>query len=179
VLEAASSYGRRGIETLHTESIALFNQHEPAEPEVFGRPVAFDCFPSSNDIDEDGQSERDAILMASVRKILGGNVALSASGVQVPSFLGNGTSLVVEFERAVDVKTAADALSTATGVDLWQEDGEAPSLRSASGRREVLVGRLRRDSSSENALALWMVADTPSLAAANAVDLAVARLRVN
>ena len=179
VLEAASCFGRRGIETLHIESSALFNQHEPPELEAFGQRIAFDCFPSSSDLDEEGQGERDALLMASVRKILGSDVALSATGVQVPSFLGHASSLVVEFEREVDVKSAADALSCATGVELWPDEGEGPSLRAASGRREVLVGRLRRDRSAENALALWMVADTPSLAAANAVDLAVARLHVN
>jgi len=179
VLEAASSCGRRGIETLHSESIALFNQQDVSEPEVFGRSIAFDCFPSSSDIDDDGQSENDKLLVATVRQVLGEGVAIFASSIQVPSFLGHATSLTVEFDREVDVKTAADALSRANGVDLWQEDERGPSLRAASGRREVLVGRLRRDTSSDNTLALWMVTDTPSLAAANAVDLAVARLHVN
>ena len=179
VLEGASCFGRRAIETLHSESVALFNQQAAEEPELFGRPIAFDCFPSSSGIDEQGQSEREALLVASVRQILGEDVVLSATSVQVPSFLGHASSLTIEFEGAVDVKTAADALSRAKGVDLWQEEGQSPSLRTASGRREVLVGRLRGDPSSENALALWMVADTPALAAANAVDLAVARLHVN
>lgn len=179
VLEAASCYGRRGIETLHSESIALFNQQEAQEPEIFGRPIAFDCFPSPSDIGEEGQGERDLMLTASVRQILGEGIAISATSVQVPSFLGHASSLVVELEQEVDVKKAADALSRAKGVEVWQQDEQGPSLRAAAGSRDVLVGRLRRDPSAENALALWMVADTPALAAANAVDLAVARLHVN
>jgi len=182
VLEAASCFGRRSIETLHVESVALFNQQAPPEPELFGRPIAFDCFPTARDLDEQGQGERDALLLASVRRLLGAGVRLSATSVQVPSFLGHASSLVVDFEREVDVKAAADALASAPRVELWQRDegpGESPSLRAASGRGEVLVGCLRGDPSAEHALALWMVADTPALAAANAVDIAVARLHLN
>ena len=51
--------------------------------------------------------------------------------------------------------------------------------RAAAGREEVLVGRVRRDATVEHGLLLWFAADVLRLAAANAVSLAVARLRLH
>ena len=179
VLEAASSHGRRAIEALHAESVAIFSQREPPESGVASRPLAFDCFPGFGEPDEDGRISREVSLGASVSRILDTEVALSVTAVQVPSFLGHASSLVIETREPLQAAAADEILSRARGIEMWQEDAEGPSLRAAAGRREVLVGRLRADPSAQNALALWMVADTPALAAANAVDLAVARLHVN
>ena len=44
---------------------------------------------------------------------------------------------------------------------------------------EVLVGRVRRDGSVEHGLLLWFAADVLRMAAANAVSLAVTRLRLH
>jgi len=49
--------------------------------------------------------------------------------------------------------------------------------RAAAGRDAVLVGRVRRDPSRESGLLLWLASDVLRLAAANAVQLAVAHLR--
>ena len=48
-----------------------------------------------------------------------------------------------------------------------------------AGGEQVLVGRLRSDPSVEHGLQLWLAADVLRLAAANAVRLAVSRLRVH
>jgi aspartate-semialdehyde dehydrogenase len=48
-----------------------------------------------------------------------------------------------------------------------------------AGRDVVLVGRVRRDPSTPHGLLLWVVADALRLAAANAVELAAARLQLH
>ena len=112
-------------------------------------------------------------------RLLGPDVGIGATCVQVPSFLGQASVLSVETLRPIDVKQAEDWLASAPGVHVWTQDAEGPSMRASAGHREALVGRVRRDESTENALSLWISADVIALAAANAVDLAVARLQLS
>ncbi|MEE9607180.1 MAG: Asd/ArgC dimerization domain-containing protein [Myxococcota bacterium] len=176
-LDAASVGGRSGIESLFSESLAIFNQHEAPEPGAFSRPVAFDCLPSIGPIGTDGRSAREAELTGSLARLLGPRVQLAASVVQVPAFVGHGSALAVETERPLDPKGAEVAFAAAERVELWEGDEPGPTTRAAAGREAVLVGRVRRDPSLTNGLLLWLVADPLRLAASCAVALAEARLR--
>jgi aspartate-semialdehyde dehydrogenase len=177
-LEAASRGGREGIESLSAETVALFNQSDPPEPQVFGRPVAFDCVPVLGRLEADGSTDHEAQLAALVRRLLGERVGIAVSCVQVPTFCGDGSSLAIETERGADPSEAIDRLRKAPGVEVESPDG-APTTRSVAGTDRVRVGRVRRDPSSTGGLLLWLAADTLRLAASNAVDLAEARLRTH
>ncbi|NRA00795.1 MAG: hypothetical protein HRU01_30275 [Myxococcales bacterium] len=182
VLDAVSAVGTRGVEVLHGESVAVFNQAEMPEPELFGKSVAFDCLPAtraSGAFEPDGSTTREKSLVSVLGRLLGHDVGIGATCVQVPSFLGQASVLSVETLRPIDVKQAEDWLASAPGVHVWTQDAEGPSMRASAGHREALVGRVRRDESTENALSLWISADVIALAAANAVDLAVARLQLS
>ncbi len=177
--EAASLGGRLGIESLYRESLALFNQQEPPEPDVFARPVAFDCIPALGAVRETGDTEREAALAAAAARLLGGDVVLAATCIQVPIFVGFGSVLAIETARDLDAKQAAGALAAAPGVELWEGEADGLTLRAVAGRDQALVGRLRVDPSAEHGLLLWLSADLLRLAAANAVELAEARLRLH
>jgi aspartate-semialdehyde dehydrogenase len=75
------------------------------------------------------------------------------------------------------VKQAEDALASAAGVELWRGEPSGLTLRAAAGRDRVLVARVRRDPTCETGLLLWLASDVLRLAAANAVAVAIARLR--
>jgi aspartate-semialdehyde dehydrogenase len=177
--EAASSGGRPGIESLYRESLAIFNQEEAPEPDVFSRPVAFDCIPALGEVREAGDTDREAVLTAAVGRLLGGDVKLAATRIQVPIFVGFGSVLAVETTRGLDAKQAAGALAATPGVELWEGDADGLTLRAAAGSDGALVGRLRGDPSAERGLLLWLSADLLRLAAANAVELAEARVRLH
>jgi len=178
-LEAASAGGRAGIESLYQESIAVFNQRDLPEPEIFSRPVAFDCMPSTGGAEESCATERETGVTRALERLLGGDVKLALTGVQVPAFVGLGGTAAVEMADELDPKRAEDVLSKAPGVALWEGETDGLTLRAAAGREEVLVGRVRRDESVEHGLLLWFTADVLRMAAANAVSLAVARLRLH
>jgi aspartate-semialdehyde dehydrogenase len=176
-VEAASRGGRRGIESLYQESIAIFSQEELPAPEVFGRPVAFDCIPALGDVGSGGATAAEELLQGSVARVLGGGVRVCATLIQVPAFVGFGASLAIETQRPMDPKEALEALAEAPGVELWRGEASDQTLRAAAGRDAVLVGRVRRDPSRDSGLLLWLASDVLRLAAANAVQLAIARLR--
>jgi len=177
LLEAASWRGREGIDALYRESIALFNQEELPEPEVFGRPVAFDCIAALGEVDEEtGASEREEAVSDALSRLLAGTPGIALTIVQVPAFVGLGASLMIETERPLDPALAEGVLGKAPGIERWDDDADGATLRAAAGFQEVLAARVRRDPSAENALQLWLAADPLRLAAANAVRLAVALL---
>jgi aspartate-semialdehyde dehydrogenase len=118
--------------------------------------------------------EREVAL--ALRRLLGPELRVLVSAVQVPAFVGAAALLEIETERALDPKQAAEWLARAPCVELCAEP-DGPTLRAAAGRAEVLVGRLRADPSRAGALVLWLCFDPLCLSAANAVALAAARLR--
>ncbi|UCE86478.1 MAG: hypothetical protein JSU66_01710 [Deltaproteobacteria bacterium] len=178
VLEAVSGHGLRGIESLHDETVALLSQREMPDPSVFPGPVAFDCLPRVGGVDPDGHTGRERALARDVRRLLGENLRVAASVLQVPTFTGDGTLLAVETERELPLSDALAAFEKAPGVALVEGDF-GPTTRSTAGSAEVLIGRMRSDPSSPRGLLLWIVADTLRLAAANAVKLAETRFRAN
>jgi len=172
LLGSAASAGMRGTDALLQESLALFNQQDPPEPGVFARPVAFDCGPGA-----EADADREERMVGELKRLLGAEVGIHLTAVQVPTFLGLGCSVDLETRDPLSAIEAAELLAEAPGVDLWSEGVPGPTLRAASGRDSVLVGRLREDPTAANALGLWISCDPVSLAAANAVKLAEARLR--
>jgi len=178
-LEGASAGGRDGIESLFQESIALFNQEDLPQPTAFRRPVAFDCLPALGEVGEDGATDNERAVVDALGRLLDPAVGCAITSVQVPTFAGFGGVATLETERPLDPKQAEDLLARAPGVEIWEESADGLTLRAATGREEVWVSRVRRDPTVEHGLQLWIVADVLRVAAANAVRLAVARLRLH
>ena len=181
VLHSASASGRGGIEALSGQTIALLSQRPIADSEVFPGQLAFDCqahaaMPGEAGPD-DGVTAGEARLASALRRLLGPDVGLAATSVQVPTFAGEASTLAVETERALAPGPAARVLEDAPGVEVWRGPG-GPGMRDVVGRDVVVVGRVRRDGSlgdEDRGLLLWLVADPVRLAASNAVKLARAR----
>jgi aspartate-semialdehyde dehydrogenase len=114
-------------------------------------------------------------LRAETRKILGlSGLPLQATCVRVPVLVGHAQAIWVETEDRLAPEQARELLAVAPHVAL--EDLPTPS--EAAGRDEVLVGRIRRDPTEPNGLALWAVNDNLRKGAAlNAVQIAEALLR--
>ena len=172
VVHPVAHAGRRGIASLSAETIALLSQGESPEPDVFPGPVAFDCIPFTD------ASLLETRLCADVSRLLGGEVELAVTCVQVPTFVGEGSSLAIETRAPLSADDAMAALEKADGVELWSGDG-APSTRDTSGRDDALVGRVRSDPSRRNGVLLWVATDGLRLVAAEVVGLAETRLRLN
>jgi aspartate-semialdehyde dehydrogenase len=186
VVYPASHGGRRGVQSLSAETIALLSQTEPPGPDVFPGPVAFDCLPGALGADraqeaaeEGGATALERRLRAELARLVDDAPGFAISAVQVPTFVGEGSSLAVELRSRISVDDAMAALEKAQGVELWAAGDGAPSTRDSAGREDALVGRVRRDPSRENGLLLWVATDGLRLAAAEVVGLAEMRLRLN
>jgi aspartate-semialdehyde dehydrogenase len=180
LLESAGGEGRKGVAALSGESLALFNQSELPEPDVFGKALAFDCLTGETDeAGEPAHTSSEARLVSELNRLLGEDLRISVTAIRVPTFAGQGSALTVELEPGTSLEDLLKVLEDAPGLSLYANEAEAvvpgPSLRDAAGRDEVILGRVRPDSSAEDSFLLWAVGDPIRLAAVNAVELAMER----
>ncbi len=176
-LTSASAAGRAGVEALSAESIALFNQQDAPEAVLADVPRAFDCIPATGPEEEHGETESEVRVGRSLHRLLGDEVGLALSMLRVPTFVGDGATLLITTREAITPDEARRALASAPAIELCEgDDPRAATTRTAAGRDVVLVGRVRRDPSCEQGLQLWLAADGVRLAAVHGARIAAAWL---
>jgi aspartate-semialdehyde dehydrogenase len=118
----------------------------------------------------DDEFDEEYKLRAETQKILGlTDLRIQAACIRIPVLVGHGQAIWVETEEPLSPEEARSILGSAPHVVL--DDFATPG--SAAGRDEVLVGRIRRDSTESKGLALWTVNDNLRKGAAlNAVQVA-------
>jgi aspartate-semialdehyde dehydrogenase len=173
--QAVSGAGAAGITEL-TEQSSAYLKGEPLVSSLFRHPIAFNLFSHDSEVGSDGYNEEEAKLLLESRKILGvPELLISATCIRVPVFRAHSEAIHAEFERAVTPHEAHEVLAQAAGVTLVDDPASNtfPMPLQASGKDDVLVGRLRSDSSRPGALALFVSGDQIRKGAAlNAVQIA-------
>lgn len=173
--QSASGAGARAMEEVKVQSIAIL-QGETPKPEVFPYPLAFNLFPHNSPMTELGYCEEEMKMVKETRKIFGApELRITATCIRVPVLRAHSEALNIEFSEPFPVEKAREILAKAAGVQLV-EDWQAnyfPMPIEATGRDEVLVGRIRQDISNPNGLELWLSGDQIRKGAAlNAVQIA-------
>jgi aspartate-semialdehyde dehydrogenase len=157
--QSASGAGRRAMDELRDQAVALLSFKEP-KVEAFPRRLAFDCLPEVGALDADGAAAEERRLVAETRRVLGlADLALGVTCVRVPVFVGDAMAVHVELDRPLDPAAAAEALASRPGLRVETDPADYPTAQEAAGSDDVLVGRLRRDPCAPHGLALWTVAD--------------------
>ena len=106
---------------------------------------------------------------ASARNTVAAMPGRSGTCVRVPVYTGHSLSLNLSFARDLPPEEARELLAEAPGVELV----DVPTPLAAAGRDPSYVGRIRRDPTVENGLALFVSNDNLRKGAAlNAVQIA-------
>jgi aspartate-semialdehyde dehydrogenase len=174
--QSVSGAGKEGMDELFNQTRAVY-VNDPATPEQFTKPIAFNCIPHIDRFMEDGSTKEEWKMAVETRKILDPNIAVVATCVRVPAFVGHAEAVHVEFEAPITETEAWDALRDAPGVQVVdkREDGGYVTQIDAAGEDAVFVSRLRRDLTVPHGLAFWCVSDNLRKGAAlNAVQIAEA-----
>jgi aspartate-semialdehyde dehydrogenase len=119
----------------------------------------------------DGEEfDEESKLRDETRKIMElPSLPIQATCVRVPVMVGHAEAIWAEFEQPLGAERAREVLAAAPSVRV--ED--FPSPGKAAGEDEVLVGRIRRDPTVENGLALFLAGDNLRKGAAlNAIQIA-------
>ncbi len=173
--QAVSGTGAAAIEELRTQSAGYLAGDEPA-PSVYPHPIAFNVLPHIGSFDETGYSDEETKVIAETKKMLGmPDLRVSATCVRVPVLNGHSESVQIETVDKITADQARQLLMAAPGAVLMDEPSATvyPLPRLASGRDEVLIGRIREDLSHPRGLAFWLSSDNLRKGAAtNAVQIA-------
>jgi aspartate-semialdehyde dehydrogenase len=173
--QSVSGTGKEAVEALSDGARAILEGKEPVD-NVYPHPIAFNLLPHIGAFDEGGVSEEEWKMVNESRKIMHlPDLRVSGITVRVPVFRGHGESITCQFERDITPDEARGILSKAPGVKVEDDPNEAvyPTPVRAAGKDDVFVGRIRRDTGLDKALALWVVADNLRKGAAlNAVQIA-------
>ena len=173
--QSASGAGARAMEEMKQQAAAIL-QGETPKAEIFPYPLAFNLFPHNSKLNQLGYCEEEMKMVNETRKIFGApDIRITATCVRVPVLRAHSEAINLEFGKPFPVQKAKEILSRASGVKLV-EDWQAnyfPMPMEASGKDEVLVGRIREDISNPGGLELWLSGDQIRKGAAlNAVQIA-------
>lgn len=173
--QSASGAGARAMAEVKAQAAAIL-QGETPKAEVFPYQLAFNLFPHNSQLNELGYCEEEMKMVNETRKIFGDrDIKITATCIRVPVLRAHSEAINLEFAQPFSVAKAREILSTAPGVKLV-EDWQAnyfPMPIEATGKDEVLVGRIRQDISHPCGLEIWLSGDQIRKGAAlNAVQIA-------
>ncbi len=173
--QAVSGSGARAIAELKRQ-IGETQSGQPVTREVFPHVIAFNVLPHVDSFLESGYTKEEMKMQIEGRRIMHlPDFRASVTCVRVPVYRAHSVAVSAEFERAVSLAEARDALARAPGIELRDEPANNlyPMPLETAGKDDCQVGRLRLDCALENGLAFWVSGDQLLKGAAlNAVQIA-------
>jgi aspartate-semialdehyde dehydrogenase len=160
--QAVAGAGGAAVDGLASETrAALEGRHELSGTQK--REIAFNAVPQIDLFAEDGYTKEEIKMANETRKILHApDIAISATCVRIPTFFGHAMSVWAEFERPIDPAEARDLIAASGAVRVVDDPANEvyPTPADVVGTDDVLVGRIRGDSSNPGGLALWTLTDS-------------------
>ncbi len=180
--QAVSGAGIAGLAELEKHARDHLDGKEIV-PEVFAYPIAFNLIPQIDIFVEDDYTREEMKMVWETRKIMHApELKIAPTAVRVPVFRSHSESINLETEKPITPAQARQILAKAPGI-IVQDDPAAqlyPMPLYSSDTDEVYVGRIRKDLSVENGLALWVAADQIRKGAAtNAIQIAEILVKKN
>jgi aspartate-semialdehyde dehydrogenase len=176
--QAASGAGAAAMEELRESTRALL-EGRPYQHKVLPHPYAFNAFSHNTKIDPaTGHNEEETKVIQETRKIFGDpSIAIGITCVRIPVLRAHCVSVTFECEKPITPEEVRAIIATAPGCRLVddQEHNYFPMPVDASGKDEILVGRIRRDLSDSTGRSISIFSAGDQLlkgAALNAVQIA-------
>ncbi len=172
--QAVSGAGAAAIRELEDETAnylknkQLLTSDEKKNGHIFPHPIAFNLFSHNTAINEAGYSGEEWKLINETKKILhDADIQVTATCVRVPIFRVHSESINIEFDSSTSgwsrpsIEEIYSALAAFPGVKVVDDraGNHFPMPNEATGKYDVLVGRIRHDVSNPNAIDLFACGD--------------------
>ena len=173
--QSASGIGSSAMEELVDQSKLALEGREVV-PHLFPHQIAFNVLPEIDLFLDNAYTKEEWKMVEETQKIMHApEIAISATCVRVPVSIGHSEAIHIELTKPMSPQEARQILAEAPGVRVQDDPGISlyPHPWSAAGTDDVFVGRIRKDSSHERGLAMWVVSDNIRKGAAlNTVQIA-------
>ena len=173
--QSASGAGAAAMQELEDQT----RQHAEGKDvtkSVFPHQIAFNLFSHNTKVAENGYNEEENKVIEEMRKMFHApELPILPTCIRVPVLRAHSESISLELERPLTPEQAREIIAKAPGVKLVDDPAanHFPMPLEASGDLDVHVGRIRRDLTNPNGLALFVAGDQLLKGAAwNAVQIA-------
>ncbi len=168
--QSVSGSGMKGISDLQ-EGLKGNEQHL-----AYPHSIASNCLPHIDVFLDNGYTKEEMKMIDETKKILDDNsLNVTATCVRVPIFNSHSESITVDLKNQYQLSDIRKLFDNAEGI-IVQDDPQNniyPLAQNANETDEVYIGRIRQDTSYDNGLNFWCVADNIRKGAAtNAVQIA-------
>lgn len=175
--QAASGAGQAAMLELKQQAQEILDGKEPTI-NALGYQLAFNVYNHDSKLGANGYNEEEMKMVHETRKIFScPDIAITCTCVRVPVLRAHCESINLEFENPITPQEVTGLLETAPGVVVLddRENNRHPMPIDASGKDDVLVGRIRQDESiaDNRGINIWVAGDQLRKGAAlNAVQIA-------
>jgi aspartate-semialdehyde dehydrogenase len=143
---------------------------------AYPHPIHKNALPHCDVFLENDYTKEEMKLVHETHKILGDDsLGITATAIRIPVVGGHSECVNIEFEKSFEIEDIRGLLDESPGV-IVQDNPKTntyPMPIYAEGKDEVFVGRIRRDTSHDNAINMWIVADNLRKGAAtNTIQIA-------
>ncbi len=173
--QSVSGTGAAAMEEL-TEQTRQALEGNPTRPHVYPHQIAFNLLPQVDVFLGSGYTKEEWKIMNETRKIMHApDLAISATCVRVPVYIGHSEAVHVEFSRPITPEDFYNIIHEAPGITVQDEPSVNlyPTPCAVAGKDDTYIGRIRQDASHPNGIAFWLVSDNLRKGAAlNAIQIA-------
>ena len=188
--QAVSGAGAAAINELKEQARDLLDEKEidpkilPVKGDEKHYQIAFNVIPQIDKFQDNGYTFEEMKMINETKKIMSmPELPVAATCVRLPVVTGHSESVYIEIEKdGVTVADVKNLLADAPGIVL-QDDPENqvyPMPADCVGKRDVFVGRIRKDLDRDNGFHMWIVSDNLLKGAAwNSVQIAESLIKLS
>ncbi len=173
--QSVSGTGTAAVEELKAQSRQTL-EGQGVTAQVYPHPIAFNALPHIEPFQDNGYTREEMKMLHETRKILHEpELMVSATCIRVPVMICHSEAVHIEFAEPISPGEVREILSDFPGIKVMDDPASNvyPMPIQAAGKDEVFVGRIRRDISHANGIAMWIVSDNLRKGAAlNAMQIA-------
>jgi len=172
--QSVSGAGQSHMTELEEQSKLVLNKKK-VNSKNFTKQIAFNVIPHIDSFMDDGSTKEEWKMVVETKKILDPDIALTATCVRVPVFIGHSESVNIEFKSEVNAEKIRQCLAKAPGCKVVDEtkDGGYITPAESAGDFITYVSRIREDKTQKNSINMWIVSDNLLKGAAlNAMQIA-------
>jgi aspartate-semialdehyde dehydrogenase len=175
--QAASGAGQSAMLELEHQAGEILAGKKPT-PKVFPYQIAFNVFSHDSAMQPNGYNQEEMKMVNETRKIFDyPGIAITCTCIRIPVFRAHCESINLEFTGPITPDEVRDLLGTAPGVSVMddRQHNRFPMPIDATGKDDILVGRIRQDESipENRGINIWVSGDQLRKGAAlNAVQIA-------
>ena len=172
--QSVSGAGKVHMNELEEQS-KLVLEKQKVNSKNFTKQIAFNVIPHIDSFLEDGSTKEEWKMTVETKKILDPDIALTATCVRVPVFIGHSESVNIEFKSEINLEKIRQCLTNAPGCKVIDEtkDGGYITPVESTGDFITYISRIRDDKTQKNSINMWVVSDNLLKGAAlNAVQIA-------